>query len=142
MKQDIVQFGTKREGVEYIARPGVYAIATNSDGHLAVEEVDNKYFLLGGGLDVGETEEEGLRREIMEEVGKSIVSSVFLGKVNQYVDAKDGHFNKQGSFYKVELGEDASIEFESDLKWITKEEFKLKGAQEFQVWVVNSLWRD
>ncbi len=139
MEQQIPQFGMKREGSEYIPRPGVYAIITRSDGNIAVEEVDGKYFLLGGGLDAGETEDEGLRREIMEEVGRIIASSIFLGKANQFVDAKDGHFNKQGSFYKVELGENINVKFESELKWITKEEFKLKGAQQFQVWAVTSL---
>lgn len=141
MPQFNMQFGSKKEGVEYIDRPGVYAIIINSDGDIAVAEVNGKYFLLGGGLDKGETEENGLQREILEETGKNIKSAVFLGKANQYVDAKDGYFNKLGSFYKVELGEDSGNEYEADhiFKWMDKEEFKSQGAQEFQVWAVENL---
>lgn len=135
------QFGTVKEGVEYISRPGVYALITDSEEKIAIVEVNNKYFLLGGGLDAGETEESGLKREIAEEVARNISSATFLGRARQYVDAKDGYFNKLGSFYKVELGGATSAAGEEDykFKWVTKEEFKLKGAQEFQVWAVTTL---
>ncbi|MDB5260265.1 MAG: hypothetical protein JWN37_496 [Candidatus Nomurabacteria bacterium] len=139
--ENIPQFGTKTESAEYIDRPGVYAIVTNQEGDIAVVEVNERYFLLGGGLDAGETAEQGLKREIMEETGKGIQSATFLGKANQYVDAKDGYFNKFATFYKVDLGEDvsASSELDHKFKWITKEEFKSKGAQEFQIWAVENL---
>jgi 8-oxo-dGTP diphosphatase len=136
------QFGTNREGVEYTERPGVYAIIVDSEENIAAVEVGGRYFLLGGGLNEGETEENGLQREILEETGKIVTSATFLGRASQFVDAKDGYFNKLGAFYKVELGADTFHETEEDHKfiWVTKDEFKRRGAQEFQVWAVENLY--
>ena len=86
-------------------RPGVYAIVLNKQGELGVVEKKDKFYLVGGGLENGESEEGGLRRETLEEVGKEILSVQFLGRANQYVDSTKGYFNKIGSFYKVELDE-------------------------------------
>jgi 8-oxo-dGTP diphosphatase len=143
MEIETPQFGKKEQGVEYISRSGVYAIITSPQGNFAVVEVKDKYFLLGGGLDPGESEEEGLHREIMEEVGKKFSSSSFVGRANEYVDARDGHFNKMMSFYKVELIEDANVNPHSDpthiLRWVTKEEFRSRARHEAQIHAVENL---
>ena len=141
MEKEIPQFGKKKEGVEYISRPGVYAIITDSKGNLAVAEVKGKYFLLGGGLDAGESEEEGLRREIIEEAGKKIASSSFLGRANEYVDSPDGHFNKMMSFYKVKLMEGADVDSDPThiFRWVTKDEFLSQARHEAQVHAVKNL---
>ncbi|MBI5230284.1 MAG: NUDIX domain-containing protein [Candidatus Magasanikbacteria bacterium] len=126
--------------VRYIPRPGVYAIITNTDGHLAVVEVKTKYFLIGGGLDINESDQDGLRREMMEETGRGILSSEFVGRVNQYVDSYDGHFNKIGSFYKVKLTQGNSIEHDPThvFRWVTREEFQARGAHEAQIYAVEN----
>jgi len=142
MEKEIPQFGEPQTGVEYIPRPGAYAIIARSDGHiLAVEGTRNRYYLPGGGLDPGEAEEDGLRREILEELGKEIASIIFLGRANQYVDAFDGHFNKLGSFYAVELapGPDAKSDPEHAFCWVTKEAFRARAAHEAQVYAIEKL---
>jgi len=141
MKKEIPQFGKKEQGVKYIPRPGVYAIITDSKGNLAVVEVKGKYFLLGGGLDHGESEEEGLRREIAEEAGKKFSSSSFLGRANEYVDAPDGHFNKIMSFYKIEFIENADTNPDPThtFRWVTKDEFRSRARHEAQVFAVENL---
>ncbi len=142
--EDIKQFGTKQPGVEYVSRPGVYAIIVNNKGDLAVVEVRGKYFLVGGGLEGGESEEDGLRRETAEEVGKEILSMQFLGTANQYIDTKNGSFNKIGSFYKVELDEanrEKTSESDHMFRWVTIGEFRLKAAHEAYVWAVENLLR-
>ena len=103
-------------------------------------EYKGKYFLLGGGLDEGESVEVGLKREIEEEVGMKISRSAFVGKANQYVDASDGSFNKEGSFYKVELDTVSLGSGEADhkFKWVSREEFKSNAEQEFQVFAVEN----
>ena len=135
---EVNQFGEKKESMVYKPRPGVYAICVNDENQLAVVEYKGRLYLLGGGLNEGETEEAGLRREIEEEVGMKMTSSVFVGKANQYVEASDGNFNKEGVFYKIELDGTVSVSGEADHKfiWVDKEEFKAKAGQEFQVFAI------
>lgn len=141
MEKDILQFGNKKGNIEYISRPGVYGIILQQDGLIAVVKVHNKYYLIGGGLDEGETEEICLLREIMEETGRMVDKINFLGRANQYTDSVNGYFNKIGSFYEVQLNKDAIVEHEEThvFSWVTKEEFKSNAAHEAQVWAVYNL---
>ena len=56
-------------------RVSVKAVMRDEDGRiLLVQERSDKWSLPGGGLEFGETIEEGLRREVQEELGVSIKS--------------------------------------------------------------------
>ncbi len=144
IEEKIKQFGIKQQGVEYVPRPGVYAIMLNKQGELGVIEKKGKYYLVGGGLESEESEAEGLRRETLEEIGKEILSMEFLGRANQYTDSKKGYFNKIGSFYKVELDEtkkEKNSEPDHLFKWVSKDLFRSNAAHEAQVWAVENLLR-
>ena len=67
------EFGEKIEGFDYCSRPGSYGIiiANNRVGVIK-SKVSDKYFLVGGGIDDGESETEALRREAFEEIGFEI----------------------------------------------------------------------
>ncbi len=58
----VPEFGTKQVGIDYIARPGVYAVIENNDRQIAVIETSNGYFLPGGGIDTGESVVDALKR--------------------------------------------------------------------------------
>lgn len=58
-------FGTK-ENVNYIDREGVYLVPVK-DGKVGVVKTPKGYFLIGGGLDSGESHEECIKRECLEE---------------------------------------------------------------------------
>ena len=60
-------FGIKRDTV-YLDRMGAYLIPV-SEGRIAVVETPKGFFLLGGGIEKGETDEETILRECMEEAG-------------------------------------------------------------------------
>lgn len=55
-------FGEKLNGVNYIERAGVYGIAIDNEGKVATIKTLTGYFLPGGGIESGETNEcvEGL----------------------------------------------------------------------------------
>ena len=52
----VPEFGIKQDGVDYIDRPGVYALIENKDKQVAVIETRMGHFLPGGGIDAGETD--------------------------------------------------------------------------------------
>ena len=58
-------FGTKKN-VNYMDREGVYLVPAK-DGKVGVVKTSKGYFLLGGGLDSGESHEECIKRECLEE---------------------------------------------------------------------------
>lgn len=86
-----------------------------------------RYEIIGGHLDPGESLEDGLRREIMEEVGAGI-------EIGQIVDAFTYQSQDEGVF-KVEIcylchfpeGVEPTLnpEDHSEFRWITEEELPL-----------------
>lgn len=84
-------FGAPQPGSDYWDRPSAYGIAFDGQGRAAVVYCERKgYFLLGGGMDPGETEEDCIRREALEEAGLAvtIVEKVCAGE--EYTTTKDG----------------------------------------------------
>ncbi len=61
--------------IEAFYRTSVKALIKNQEGHLLLaKEETGKWELLGGGLDHGETPQEGLKREVFEETGLKVHS--------------------------------------------------------------------
>lgn len=60
-----------QENVNYIDRVGAYLIPVN-EGKIGVVRTTKGYFLLGGGIDSGESHEECITRECLEEAGYKV----------------------------------------------------------------------
>jgi 8-oxo-dGTP diphosphatase len=71
-KDSILVFGKPIKGYRYIERPGAYAIILDEAKRVAVVKNPLGYFLPGGGQDPGESPEETVKREVLEECGFSI----------------------------------------------------------------------
>ena len=81
----------------YMPRRGAYLLANHGDEVLFVQDANSPLMLPGGGVDNGETHEEALQREVMEETGGSISSSLrHLCDVSVYHD----HLGQE-SWHKV-----------------------------------------
>jgi len=65
-------FGSANPAIECKLRRAAYAVITDSKGRVAVVRAGGKYFLPGGGSLHGETPEQTLRREAMEELARSV----------------------------------------------------------------------
>ena len=102
------EFGTKQDDIEYIERKGSYGVAMQGDMVL-VEMAKLGCFLPGGGIDDGETIEQALQREFIEETGYKIISWQEIGAAVEYQDElHEGgsiHTKRIRYFYLVELGE-------------------------------------
>src|SRR3989338_5403984 len=111
----------------------VMCMITDGDRVLAVHGRDNVkgedfYRVLGGSMQFGETSEEGVRREIREELNSEIEDLKFLDVVeNTFVyKGKPGHeiiFLFQGTLADKEIYKKAKIhiaeeEYEFDAEWV------------------------
>jgi 8-oxo-dGTP diphosphatase len=101
----IPKFGSKIEGINYVDRPGAYAVIENHDQRIAVIETSYGFFLPGGGIEPGETEIEALKREVLEEIGFRISVGEVIGAAVEYIKAsKEGMcYQIRSKFYKVQL---------------------------------------
>jgi 8-oxo-dGTP diphosphatase len=98
------EFGERRPGLDYIRRPGSYALIVDEEGRAAAVRTDKGLFLLGGGAEPWETAEAAVRREVLEESGHEIVQAELLEQAIEYVSAAGGHLAKECTFFRVRLG--------------------------------------
>ena len=137
-------FGTPRPGAEYLDRPSAYGIAFDEQGRAAAVYSERKgYFLLGGGMEPGETEEDCIRREALEEIGFAITvgEKVCIGE-EYTTDLKDLPFHPIGHVYLNKLGEKAVEPAEPDhiLTWMPVEEFQRVTFMHYQSWAMGMAW--
>lgn len=142
----IPKFGTKVDGINYIERPGAYALIENNEGQIAVIETRHGYFLPGGGIDIGESNVDALQREILEEIGyqASVLSEIdeTVEYIKAYSDEK--HYQIHSRFYKVELAAKVREGVEKDhrLVWLRQEDAVKFLKRQGQAWVVQSMIKE
>lgn len=132
------QFGRKEE-VEYYNRPGAYIVPIK-DGKVAVVKIPKGTFLIGGGIESGETEEQCIRRECMEEIGYTIRLVRKIGWAESYtLHSALGYFHPTQHYYEAELLEKVKEPIEKDhfLCWIPADEIKGKMFSDMQNWAVE-----
>jgi len=142
-RMSIPEFGNKQDGIDYIDRPGVYAVIESNDNQIAVIETSQGYFLPGGGIDDGESVTDALKREILEETGYHASVLIKMGDTVEYIKAKSDrkHYKIRSSFYKVQLGSKAGEIVEEDhrLVWLQQEDAIKLLTRQGQVWAVRSI---
>src|SRR5947209_10902950 len=141
----MLEFGTPVANVEYIERPGAYAIIRNSSDEIAIIHTPRGYFLPGGGVDPGEDMVTALRREIFEETGLGVEISREIGVAAQYlISAREGiHYKKVGHFFLADFAERLSETFEAEheLLWMPFDKASHTLNHQFQVWALEQAQR-
>lgn len=106
----------------YKDRPTAKGIIYNEKNEIALMPG-----LPGGGVEIGETAEEGLHRECMEELGMKIEIIESIGIIEMYRDVLKKHYVIQGFIAKKvgDLGtptskdkDDINADFQSILQWL------------------------
>lgn len=144
---DIITFGEKDEGKEYIYRPAAYCLIFNrhKDKIALIQTSDGKYFLPGGGLEKNETHEECLKREALEEMGMDIDVGDFVGCARRYFYSPNQYkfYLSEGYFYLCNMGMHKSKPLEEDhfLKWVEPSKAVNDLFHEHQSWAVNQALR-
>ncbi len=100
------------DSVKKISRIGVYGIITKGNEMLLVRQEDGphrgKWDFPGGGIEFGETVEETLRRELLEEVGMEFSSMKLLANLTATINVNESErgysyiFHQIGMLYSVE----------------------------------------
>lgn len=138
----MLEFGTRVANVEYIDRPGAYAVIRNSSAEYAVIRTPKGCFLPGGGVDPGEEMATALRREVLEETGLGVEVQQKFGVAAQFlVSAREGiYYKKIGHFYLAAFAERISETFEAEheLLWMPFEKAAAALNHQFQVWAIEA----
>ena len=101
----VPQFGTRQPGRDYPPRPGAHALVFNAAGEILAVEEGGYWWLPGGGLEAGETYEQGLAREMLEETGYAVEILREIGRANEFTqDPVNKKFHdKHCAFFAVRL---------------------------------------
>ena len=131
-------FGTK-ENAKYLDREGAYLIPYR-DGRIGVVKTPKGYFLLGGGLETGESHLECIKRECLEEVGCTPCVEKMLCSAEAYaVHSIIGYFHPIQTYYVGRLLEQETIPIETDhvLCWMEYDQIKGQLFAEMQNWALE-----
>jgi 8-oxo-dGTP diphosphatase len=82
--KNIPIFGEKSENADYETRHGVYAIVEKNQQFCLIQAPNKGFFLPGGAIEPGETQEQALKRELLEEIGADCEIGDFLGQADEY----------------------------------------------------------
>lgn len=143
MAKFAIQFGNTIVGKVYKERPSVYGICQGEGSKIAIAKIGDKdsyiYDLPGGGVEIDESEPEGLMREFEEEVGINIWPVRFLGRAGQYwINKEDIYYNSLASFYEVEITGEIGKPLEEghQLVWMDLHEAMKKVRHESHAWAI------
>ncbi|MCG3179680.1 MAG: RNA pyrophosphohydrolase [Phycisphaerae bacterium] len=134
-------FGQRLAGVDYVERPGSYAIIQDEDGRVAAVESGTDLHLPGGGREPGETDVESLQRECREECGLAIEVLDRIGRAIQYGISRQGEPIAKACDYfraRVLASEPGEVPAKGErLRWVTVDEATQCLAHEAHAWALR-----
>jgi len=134
-------FGIK-EHKNYIDRMGAYLIPFK-DGKVGVVRTTKGYFLLGGGLDDGESDEECIKRECLEEIGYTVSVGNKVCSAEMYCEHSTiGYFHPIQTYYVGELLEqvDVPVEDDHEFVWMDYDDVVDNMHLEMQSWALKQAY--
>ena len=141
-ESNIIRIGKKVEGAIYKKRPGAYVIIERDEDNkiaIATDAID-VYFFLGGGIEENETEEEALKREVIEESGYSLKNVKLFDKVTSWCHTEaNGYMDVEATVYIANFDKiiTKSIEEDHEVIWVNPIEYKNKLYHEYQRYILN-----
>ena len=120
--EEIPSFGRAPEGVHVVRRPSAYAIVPGDDGRIALVRTPKGWFLVGGGIEPGESPAQAIVREGREECCLVLSPGEILGRAREIVHSEDEQawFEKESTFLvaRAVAGETGTPEDGHALVWL------------------------
>ncbi len=132
-------FGIKEHAM-YIDREGAYLLPIKNK-KIGVVQTEKGYFLLGGGLNSGESKEECIKRECLEEIGYEALIKHELCSAESYLEHPViGHFHPIQTYFVGELTKKIQPPTETNhtLVWLDLNEANGMLYPEMQNWAIKS----
>ncbi len=134
-------FGHK-ENVEYFHRKGAYIVPFSGD-KVAVTKAPKGYYLIGGGLNEGESETDGIIRESLEETGYTvdIGEKICTGETYCWIESLK-YYHPMQSYYLGNFVEKVKEPVEKDhfMMWLPVEEAITGMVIEMQAWAIKECY--
>jgi 8-oxo-dGTP diphosphatase len=135
-------FGQK-ENIPYHDRKGAYLIPIQGN-QVAVVQTPKGYFLIGGGLENGETDRQCIERECMEETGYAAAVGKCVCSAEKYaLHPELGGFHPIQTYYLGDLRcrENTPTDTDHRLVWVAYEEIKDQMYSDMQGWAITQCWK-
>lgn len=133
-------FGTK-ENVSYTTRIGAYIIPVQNN-KIGVIKTSKGYFLIGGGKEENETDEQCIKRECLEETGYDITVDKKICSAETFTHhEKIGYFHPVQTYYIGTINEQTQRPNETDhsLEWIDIKVIQNEMYPEMQNWAIKQM---
>lgn len=138
----MLEFGEKIPGITYRELHCVRLVIRRGD-EFAFAEVGDQYFLIGGEVEKGESDEQALKREAREEIGAQVTIGKKIGTAGDYLYARriNEYIHKTNTFYQAEIVGDpkGGIEPDHRLVWATLDQADQKIRQKSHLWAIKEV---
>ncbi|MBO0468708.1 NUDIX hydrolase [Enterococcus plantarum] len=140
-------FGEKSEMLVYKKRLGAYIIISRNNGTeiVLIQAPNGAYFLPGGEIELGETKETAIHREMIEELGFEVVIGDYLGQADEYFHSRHRNtdYHNPGYFFVADSWREISepLEKTNTIRWVSIDEGVNLLKRGSHKWAVHR-WRD
>lgn len=141
---EVPVFGMRPADEVCVIRPSAYVLIEDEQGRLAVVRTVQGTYLPGGGIEAGETPEEAIRREALEECGLIVRPGAWVLRAVQfaYSYSERTYFEKRSTFVDGAIeGADASLlEADHEVLWVPAGTAAPMLAHQSHGWAIER-WR-
>jgi 8-oxo-dGTP diphosphatase len=135
----VPMFGVADRRQRYGEREAAYAVILDSDRRVAVVRGKSGLFLPGGGVEAGESPQEALLRESLEECGRPLEIMRAIGRAIQYCHGESGPFRAHHRFFEARFQGPTARPAADPLEWVYIDEASLWFRYESHVWAVRTV---